>query len=374
MKTFKLDPVDLTRKLISFDTTAQMTEKKCADSLAGLLRKEKFDVKCFDLEPGRTNIIAEFPGSKKGFPLCFTGHIDVVPFGDVPWTKKPLGAQIVGDKLYGRGSSDMKSGVAAMISAAVAATSSGKLKRGIKLVITAAEEESCRGSKFMYENKILKGGASAIIVCEPSSNYPYAGHKGSFWVKISFKGVSAHGSMPEKGVNAIYKAAEAALKLRDLKFAEKNKILGKATVNVGKIEGGVNYNLVPDHAAIYVDIRSIPELSHKKILAEIKKIADKDAVFDIVDDNCGFVSDPSDPWIKQVFGIYRKYSSEKPVPKGLTYFTDAVSLKKAYGNPPTIIMGPGEPAQAHKTDEFCYVSKIREAAELYLEIIEAAQS
>ena len=71
---------------------------------------------------------------------------------------------------------------------------------------------------------------------------------------------------------------------------------------------------------------------------EIKKITGKDAEFDIVDDNCGFVSDPADPWIKQVFGIYQKYSAEKPVPKGLTYFTDAVSLKKAYGNPPTIIM------------------------------------
>ena len=371
MKTMKIDPVELTKKLIAFDTTAKATEKKCAAFLVEILRKAKFNIECFDLEPGRTNIIADFPGTTKALPICFTGHIDIVPFGDAPWTKKPLGAEISGDKLYGRGSSDMKSGVAAMVSAAVAAVSSKPLERGLKLVITAGEEESCRGSKFMLENKLIKGGASAIVVCEPTSNYPYAGHKGSLWVKLLFKGVSAHGSMPEKGINAIYKAAEAALKLGDLTFTERNKILGNATINVGKIEGGVNYNLVPDHAALYVDIRSIPELPHKKILAAVKKITGKDVAFDIADDNCGFVSDPSGPWIKRVFGIYQKYSSEKPVPRGLKYFTDAVSLRQAFGNPPTIIMGPGEIAQAHKTDEFCYVSKIREAAELYLEIIEA---
>ncbi|OGV35062.1 MAG: hypothetical protein A2020_10770 [Lentisphaerae bacterium GWF2_45_14] len=365
----KIDPVALTKKLITFDTTARATEKKCAAFLIEILRKAKFNIECFELEPGRTNIIADFPGTAKDLPICFTGHMDIVPFGDAAWTKKPLGAEISGDKLYGRGSSDMKSGVAAMISAAVSATSSKPLKRGIKLAITAAEEESCRGTKFMCENKLFKGGAGAIVVCEPTSNYPYVGHKGSLWVKLSFKGVSAHGSMPEKGVSAIYKAAEAALRLRDLKFTAKNKILGSATINVGKIEGGVNYNLVPDHAALYVDIRSVPEITHKEILSAVRKITGKDASFDIVDDNCGFVSNPSDPWIKKVFGIYQEQGFVKPSLKGLTYFTDAVSLRKAFGDPPTIIMGPGEALQAHKTDEFCYVSKITEAAKIYRAVI-----
>lgn len=362
----KVDPVELTRKLIRIDSTAGK-ENSCASLLGGMLEDAGFEVSFHDLEPGRTNLIAKLKGKTDALPLCFSGHVDIVPFGENPWEKDPLDADISNGRIYGRGSSDMKSGVAAITSAALSLASMGIPEKGLTLIITAAEEEACRGALFLLENRLIPK-AGALMIAEPTSNVPVIGHKGALWLEISTSGRTAHGSMPEEGENAIYKLAGAVIKLKDCSFEQENSILGRPTLNVGKIEGGINYNIVPDYASALIDIRTVPETPHRDILKKLEGLMGKDIDISVKVDMEGFVCDPTCPWVREVCDITGKSTGEKALPRGVTYFTDAVALRKAIGEDvPTIITGPGEPSQAHQTNEFCYVEKIKQSAEIYFE-------
>ena len=140
------------------------------------------------------------------------------------------------------------------------------------IVLTAAEEGGCIGSRHLAQTQLL-GKAGAMVVGEPTSNYPLVGHKGSVKFHAAFKGVGAHGSMPELGVNAIYKAAKALGKLENFNFdVSPHKIMGKPTLNVGTIEGGNTVNAVPDSARIGVDIRTVPGMNHDELLSRLKKL------------------------------------------------------------------------------------------------------
>lgn len=365
-----IDPVSLARKLISIDTVGG-NETECAEYLGSMLQEAGFRVKYHDFKPGRANLIADLAGSGDKPPLCFSGHLDVVPFGDAKWERCPLGGEIHDGKLFGRGASDMKSGVAAMTVAALRAAKFKNIKSGLKLIFSASEENACQGVNGLVKEPGLLGEAGALVIGEPTSNYPVIGHKGALWIKIRTKGKTAHGSMPEKGVNAIYKMADVIAKLRNYKFkCQADPVLGNPTLNLGKIEGGINYNLVPDASVIYVDIRTVPELSHEDLLDDMKEYLGADALISIETDAKGVASSPEDPWVNDVYKITREYTGEDPVPRGATYFTDASALAGFYKKPPVILLGPGEPAMCHQTDEFCYAEKIIEATEVYAKIAE----
>jgi succinyl-diaminopimelate desuccinylase len=137
---------------------------------------------------------------------------------------------------------------------------------------------------------------------------------------------------------------------------------------VGKISGGKNYNIVPDSTEIGIDIRTIPGQNNREVLNELRSYLGEDVQIEPVIDVRGISTDPDHPWIQDIFRIMEKYLKESAVARGANYFTDGSALKPAYGNPPTVVLGPGEPALAHKTDEFCYISKIEDAAAAYTEI------
>ena len=202
-------------------------------------------------------------------PLCFTGHVDVVPLGAAPWKKDPFAGETDAGRLYGRGSSDMKSGVAAFVTAAVRLAPHLERTAGLALVITAGEETGCEGAFHLQRDGVL-GRAGALVVAEPTSNYPFVGHKGALWLRAKTRGVTAHGSMPERGDNAVYKAARAVSELAAFRFANPpHPLMGQATLNVGTIQGGLNINSVPDQAVIGVDIRTVPTLNHHELLAAL---------------------------------------------------------------------------------------------------------
>ena len=162
--------------------------------------------------------IARSGGSPDKRPLCFTGHVDTVPLGAAPWTVDPFAGEISDGKLYGRGTTDMKSGVAAFVVAALELGATLAGGPGVVLVITAGEETGCEGAYYLARSENMLGEAGAIVVAEPTSNQPWIGHKGAIWLKARTTGVTAHGSMPEEGVNAVYKAARAIGRLEDFDF------------------------------------------------------------------------------------------------------------------------------------------------------------
>ncbi len=366
-----LNTVSLTRQLLNFNTINPLSnEDECARYLGKILEESGFTIDYYDFARGRTSLVAKIEGRGDGLPLCFTGHIDTVPLGALPWEKDPFKGEIEGDKMFGRGSSDMKSGIAAMVIAALRMAGERDRKAGITLVINAGEETGCEGSKYMAELGNALGEAGAIVITEPTSNYPLVAHKGAVWLEAIIRGVTAHGSMPEEGVNAINKSALIIDKLANYKFNGQNQhpILGEPTLNIGTISGGLNINSVPDLVSMEVDIRSIPGQRGQEVIDELKLFLGSDVELKTIL-NLDGVSTPLDnDWVQKVFVIMEQYLKQKIVPKGVNFFTDGSVLTSAYGYPPTLILGPGEAEMAHKTDEYCYVSKMKEITDVYTDI------
>jgi len=240
---------------------------------------------------------------------------------------------------------------------------------GITLIITAGEETGSLGAGHLARLDNAIGEAGAIVVGEPTSNYPLVGHKGALWVEAQTTGVTAHGAMPEEGINAIYKAAKAVTSLEEYDFdAPPHPFLGPPTLNVGRISGGKNINSVPDQATVGIDIRVIPSQSNEGIYRNLQSYLGDEVKLKRLMDLGSVATDPQHEWVQGVFEIMEPILKERPVARGVSYFTDASVLTPAFGNPPTVILGPGEPKMAHKTDEFCGISKIETATEAYLEI------
>lgn len=364
-----LSAVELTRELIRFDTiNPPGNEKPCVEHAGAALDDAGFDVTYHDFGEGRSQLVARTGGNGKP-ALCFTGHLDTVPLGLQPWSADPFAADISEGKLWGRGSSDMKSGVAAFVVAAIGLADKLAGTPGLELVIVAGEETGCDGSFDIARKKSALGQGGALVVAEPTSNQPCIGHKGALWLRGVASGVTAHGSMPEKGVNAIFKAARAVSNLEDFDFnIARHPALGPPTLNVGTISGGININSVADRAEFTIDMRTIPEQDHGRIREQLESYLGSDVELETVVDVGGIWTDPDDPWMRRVFDIASRHTGEQPGTATAPYFTDASVLTPAYGNPPTVILGPGEAAMAHQTDEYCYVDRIDEAVAIYTDI------
>jgi succinyl-diaminopimelate desuccinylase len=176
--------------------------------------------------------------------------------------------------------------------------------------------------------------------------------------------------MPERGENAVYKAARAVARLEQFDFEiAPHTLLGAPTLNVGTIAGGLNINSVPDQARIGIDIRTIAGQDHKALHAALANLLGQEVELEPILDVGSVYTDPSDPWVAQVFDIMTPLLGTQPEPRSVSYFTDAAALRPAYGNPPTVVLGPGEPQMAHQTDEYCVTDRIGQAVDAYSEII-----
>jgi succinyl-diaminopimelate desuccinylase len=364
------EAISLTRSLLRFDTVNPPgRERDCARYAGGLLEEWGYRVDYHEYADSRTSVIARAGGSDAKAPLCLTGHLDVVPVGSRAWTHDPFSGETAGDRLYGRGASDMKAGVAAILLAARAMAKRLAGTPGVVIVLTAAEEGGCIGSRHLSEQKALLGKAGAMIVGEPTSNYPLVGHKGSVKFHARFKGVSAHGSMPQLGVNAIYKAARALGKLEAFDFGvPAHPVMGRPTLNVGTIEGGNTVNAVPDSADIGVDIRTVPGMDHGVLLESLQSLM-VEAELDVFSNLGPVWTEPDGEWVQRVFEICKPYVEDRLEARTAPYMTDAANLLKAYAGAPTVVLGPGEAAMAHQTDEYCSMERIRQSVSIYEALI-----
>lgn len=363
---------ELTRELIRFDTVNPPgNERVCAEHLAAPLEEAGFAIEMIPFGEGRANLIARIGGNSGNGetpPLCFTGHVDTVPLGAQPWTADPFGAEIADGRVYGRGSSDMKSGVAAFVVASLALADKLEGTPGLVLVITAGEETGCAGA-FELARQGGLGRAGAVVVAEPTSNRPFVGHKGALWLNVETRGITAHGSMPEKGDNAIYKAARAISKLEDFDFnVARHEVLGAPTLNVGTVQGGLNINSVPDRTSVGIDIRTIPSQDHGRLREELASLLGDEVALEPIVDVEGVWTEPGDDWMREVFEIMGGFLEAEVAVEAAPYFTDASALTPAMGSPPTVILGPGEAAMAHQTDEYCELARIDQAVEAFTEI------
>ena len=366
------DPIELTQSLVRLNTiNPPGHEDQCVELLADLLGPAGFRCETHSYGPRRTSLIAKIGGHPTVAPLAFTGHMDVVPLGAKDWQHDPFAATIVGDQLFGRGSSDMKSGIAAFVSAAIAGAEQWREGPGLTLILTAGEETGCEGAFDMARTSPeLLGKAGALIVGEPTSNEPLLGHKGAYWLTAQASGVTAHGSMPHLGENAIYKLARAALALEDFAFdTPAHPLMGQATLNVGTARGGININSVPDAAELTIDIRTVAEQDHQHIYRCLcSKLGAQIKLTTLLDVGSVYTS-PDHRWMQDVFEVCGHHLGTQPAEKTVSYFTDAAALKGPLGGPPIVILGPGEASMAHQTDEYCLVSRVHQGVAIYQELI-----
>jgi succinyl-diaminopimelate desuccinylase len=366
-----MDLIPLTRKLLSFNNiNPPGNEEGIARFVAGILSENGFTVRLPEFANGRLHLIAERGLSVSRYPLVLSGHFDTVPLGNNQWSVDPFAGVTSDNKIWGRGSSDMKGGVAAMILAAIEAFKVKSPEGGVRLIFTAAEELGCIGVQQLMKIIGEPGHASAVIVGEPTANIPATGHKGAIYLNAVTTGKTAHSSMPHLGDNAIYKAAASILKAKDFRFeTEEDSLLGFPTINVGKMSGGLNINSVPDHAEFTIDIRSTSKTDHGKTVKRLaQELGDETKLEVLVDMNPVFTPE-EDPFVQLVYEICGIKKGSDEFPKSLPYLTDGSVLQKIYGGIPTIILGPGEPEMAHKTDEFCYIDKLEESKRIYKDVI-----
>ncbi|MCK0147210.1 M20 family metallopeptidase [Arenibacter sp. F26102] len=366
-----IDVLQLTKSLIAMDTINPPGNEYLAAQFVGeLLEENGFDVEYVPFESNRIHVIAGRGYSKSSPPIVFTGHFDTVPLGAVKWSVDPFGGEVKNGKLFGRGSSDMKGGVAAMVVAAINAFSIGNPEGGLRLVLTAGEELGCQGAKDLIKTYSGLGEACGIVVGEPTANMPAIGHKGGLYLNLSCTGTTAHSSMPHLGDNAIYKVARAISKVEEFDFGvEEDPLLGFPTVNVGKVFGGQNINSVPDFAEFTIDARTTTKVEHHKLLAKLQKELGKEVSIETLTDLIAVSTEEKDPFVQRVYKACGIPENAPGYPKALPYLTDGSVLQGAYGGIPTIILGPGQPEMAHQTDEFCYVDKLEKAVEIYTNIL-----
>ena len=370
-----MDAIELTRKLIALESmNPGGNEFACATFLGELLADGGFEVTYHEFAPKRTSVVARRNVAPHTPSLCFAGHIDTVPLGSNEWNFDPFAGDIVNGRLYGRGSTDMKSGIASFVSASLAMA--GDIERGLLLIMAAGEETGCEGSRPLGETLRHELCVGAMVVAEPTYNRPKVGHRGALWMRMRSTGKTAHGSMPEHGINALYKAARAVSRLEDFDFnIARHPHLGGNSLSVGNLHAGQNVNSVPDAAQLEVDVRTIPGVDHARVRATLGQyLGDDIASIDPFVDLDSVWTDPNHPWVSRVFDLCAPLMDEPPAIEALPFFTDAAVLKPAFDDAPTIILGPGDTHMAHQTDEYCVVDRIPVAVEMFQTLITDWQS
>lgn len=365
------EALDLTRELMRERTINPPGEEaRCIAPLAARLAAAGFDCRSFEMAPGRPNLVARLDAGDTDRPaIAFTGHLDTVPLGDAAWCHDPFAGEIAAGRLYGRGSSDMKSGVAAIVTAAIRFAAE-RPENPVEIVLTSGEEIGLEGAKYLTSLPESLGHCAALVVAEPTANRAAFGNRGILWLEAQFTGKTAHAAEPHKGLNALLFACVAAERFAAYDFGgASHPLLGRPTLNVAAMQAGANYNSVPDRATLGLDLRILPEADLDAIIADIAELAGAHGEIREVLRCPGLWSDPEDPWLRQAVGLAAGITGANEVRQTVPFNTDAAFLAPAYGGIPTLILGPGDPAQAHQTDEYCEIAKIDEAVEIYLAIM-----
>jgi succinyl-diaminopimelate desuccinylase len=367
-----LDATEITRRLIRFDTiNPPGNERPALEWLVRLLAPAGFEIAWQPMGDGRANLLARLPATTANAraPLVLSGHVDTVPLGNAPWSVPPHEGIERDNRLYGRGASDMKSGVAACVRAALDLAATPSRAADLRLILSAGEETGCEGVLALARDPALLGAAGALIVAEPTDNRPLLGHKGALWLHLHHRGVTAHGSMPEKGRNAIFGACASVAALRDLDFGvPAHPVMGPVTLNLGTLHAGLNTNSVPDLATLGVDIRTTPEISNARARDLVAAAAGAEVEIETLTDMTAVFTPADDPWMAETRALAAGITGVSAGDETAHYFTDASVLTAAFGHPPTLIMGPGPMALAHQTDEWCDTSLIAACTRAFTEI------
>jgi acetylornithine deacetylase len=324
---------------------------------------------------GRSNVIAILRGSGGGRSLMLNGHMDTV--GVEGMTIEPFTPFVENGRMHGRGACDMKGALAAMTGALKALSGSRERLRG-DLIFTAVvdeEHKSIGTRKLIEEYK-----ADAVIVGEPTEMKVATAHKGFVWIEIEVKGRSAHGSVPERGIDAIKHAAKLAVGLEKLQERLEKRghpLLGSPKIHNSTIEGGTDWSIIPEHCTLRIERRTIPGESTAFVLSEIEEIfqvikqenANFSATAQSQFDMPPLETDPSELIVQTLRQSLTEITGSDTSIIGLPYWTDGALLSRL-ASIPTCIFGPGNIEVAHSADEHVTIGDVLKSAWVYCRVIE----
>ncbi|HEX3816163.1 MAG TPA: M20 family metallopeptidase [Mycobacteriales bacterium] len=377
--------VEFTRKLVRLPTVndAGRGEAPAAHLVVELMRSWGWAPLVEEIEPGRPNVIAVVDGGRPGPTLLFEGHTDVVTEGDrTQWSVDPFGAEIRDGRLYGRGSADMKSGVAAMLFAARRLQLAGPFPGRIKLAVLVDEEGMMLGAKHF----VAAGHAAdvdAAIVCEPEAEEVCLTAKGAIRVRLDLHGAMAHGAMPDHGRNPVPVLGSilgwlAGYQAELQESAGRHPHLGLPYVTPTVVGAGDldQVNVIGADAVLALDIRTVPGLDHSAIVAAIKKNAESIAVAagvtvmaTVIDDRPATETAANSAVARAVMAAHQDITGEPAVIGGVPGATDGTILWRDAGLP-VVVYGPGGKWIAHQVDEFVEVADIVRKARVYVRAAE----
>lgn len=385
---FRDELLQLTKDLIAINSSTDSAdrEKHVAAYLLSLFWQEGIEAYLQDIEDGRGNVIAILPGDGTKKSLMLNGHMDTVP---VTGMEDPFGGQVRDGCLWGRGAADMKSGLAAMAYALILLKRMDIRLGGDVVFAGVIDEEAAKSTGSRY---IALHGPKTdyAIVGEPTGLCPIVAHKGIDYFEIRFRGRAAHSSQPERGVNALYAAAEYILMVRDRLVPRyeqmRHPLTGVPTVNVGLVQGSAAANqgflkgeaetfagIVPDECSVWVDIRWTPYQTIAGIQKELEELAElvKEGMPEIVAEvhyielpRPAMEIEAQDPLTKAVQKQVAAYDETRAELAGVSYFADS-GILKGIGGISSMILGPGDIAVAHAADEHVEIEQIYQAARIY---------
>lgn len=365
------DAIALTQALVKIDSRnptlcpSSPGEAAIAGALGDTLSAWGFSVEVAEVQAGRPNLIARI-GPAKAPALMFAGHLDTV--GVEGMTHPPFDAAIADDRIYGRGSADMKAGLAAMCTAAALAhADAGSANRQIIVAAVADEEYESLGVQALVASGV---SADLAIVTEPTRLAICPAHRGFVWMDVEFTGRAAHGSRYDIGVDAIRHAGLVLAEMDALDagalHARTHPLLGRASLHASLIEGGIGLSTYPDSCRLSVERRTLPGETASDAVAEMQAACDRvrsrrpelSARVKLV-----AAQSPSDvsadtPVVKMVERAMAAEGLAVSI-EGLSAWTDAAVLNEA--GIPAICFGPGDIALAHAAEEFVPIEEIVKA-------------
>jgi putative selenium metabolism hydrolase len=356
-------------------------EKEVTGRIASEMHRLGFDEVRID---GLGNVIGRIGVGPR--LVAFDAHVDTVYAGDrAQWSFDPFKPRVTEGKVWGRGAADQKGGLASMVYAGRIMKELGLVNGFTLLFIGSVQEEDCEGLAWKYLVEEEKIRPELVVLTEPTSLNIYRGHRGRMEIEIEVRGRSCHGSAPERGDNAAYKAARLALEIEKLnERLAVDAFLGKGTVAVTEIvSGSPSLCAVPDTARLHLDRRLTAGETKESAIAEVRTAVGSAGVPDAKvfvpeyrePSHTGriypfekyfptWVLEESSPWLKKAVSAYTGLFGRQPKVDKWTFSTNGVGIMPLYGIP-CLGFGPGNERQAHVVDEYCPVEDLSLAAAFY---------
>lgn len=390
------DPVDILKSLVAIPSVNPMGrdvsgpeffETRLSDWLVDFFRRLEVPHQRLEVSPGRANVVARIlrPGAKT--TILLDAHQDTVPVDGM--TIDPFDPVVKDGRLYGRGACDVKGGMAAMLAAFVRlARETPATSANVVMSCTCDEEFTATGARSLASlwsspagrDSLLSIPPDVCVVAEPTELNIIVAHRGAIRWKLRTTGRACHSSRPKEGVNAIYKMAQVLTCLERYadelpNMAPNHPLCGSATISVGRIEGGLSVNVVPDECTIEIDRRVIPGEDPQQVIPHVTTYLRErlDVDFEMFPswlDGATLSDHNNGPWADRLMQHITALVGPREK-QGAWYGTNGSRF--ALTGVPAIVFGPGSIAQAHTKDEWIDVEQLRQAAEIYYQFCAAGE-